>query len=155
VDNALKSQVGLAMGIFEMGDLAGNDVGWRLRQGLNLVGENATGRVVGERYSSLADSLCERGWFGQKTKQGWYKYDPSAPRKPLESADTLQLIEEHRNAMGIAPRVISDDEIVERCMYALVNEGFRILDEGIAAGPADIDVVYVNGYGFPRYRGGP
>lgn len=155
VDRVLKTNVGMAMGFFEMSDLAGNDVGWRLRQGFNLIGENASGRLPHLRYSCLSDKLCERGWFGQKTSRGWYLYDPAAPRKPLENPDTLQLIRDHRSTMGTTERQVSDQEVVERTLYAMVNEGYRILEEGIAAGPADIDVVYVYGYGFPRYRGGP
>mmetsp|Transcript_24821 Transcript_24821/g.25449 ORF Transcript_24821/g.25449 Transcript_24821/m.25449 type:complete len:716 (-) Transcript_24821:46-2193(-) len=154
VDRALKS-VGMAMGFFEMSDLAGGDVGWRLRLGYNLVGENATGRKPNVRYSSMADKMCDQGWFGQKTKKGWYLYDPSAPRKPLENIDTLNLIENHRRDSGITARTITDQEVIERCLYSLFNEGCRILEEGIAASPADIDVVYIYGYGFPRYRGGP
>lgn len=155
IDGVLKSRIGMAMGFFEMCDLAGNDVGWRLRKGMNLVGDNASGRDPSKRYSALGDQLCDREWFGQKTGKGWYLYDPSAPRKPVENADVQKLIEEHRKSIGIPPREISDSEIIERTLYALVNEGFRILEEGIAQGPPDIDVVYVYGYGFPRYRGGP
>lgn len=154
VDRVLKS-IGMAMGFFEMSDLAGGDVGWRLRKGYNLVGENASGRKPNVRYTSMPDKMCDQGWFGQKTQQGWYKYDPSAPRKPLENPNALNLIEQHRNENGIIAREIPDQEILERCLYSLVNEGCRILEEEIANGPADIDVVYVYGYGFPRYRGGP
>lgn len=154
VDRVLKS-IGMAMGFFEMSDLAGGDVGWRLRLGYNLVGDNATGRKPNVRYSSMADKMCDQGWFGQKTKKGWYLYDPSAPRKPLENVDALNLIEKHRQDSGINPRTVTDQEVIERCLYSLFNEGCRILEEGIASSPADIDVVYIYGYGFPRYRGGP
>jgi 3-hydroxyacyl-CoA dehydrogenase len=86
----------MAMGFFEMSDLAGGDVGWRLRKGYNLVGDNASGRKPNVRYSSMPVKMCDQGWFGQKTQKGWYSYDPSAPRKPLENADALNLIETHR-----------------------------------------------------------
>ena len=99
------------------------------------------------RYAALADKVCEQGWFGQKTKKGWYSYAKD-PRKPTECDETMALIEKHRADSGIVTRDISDDEIVERCMYSMVNEGFKILEERIAERPEDIDVVYTNGYGM-------
>jgi 3-hydroxyacyl-CoA dehydrogenase len=98
--------------------------------------------------------LCEAGRFGQKTGAGWYRYE-AGKRDPIPDDATTKLIEQFRAAQGITPRTIGDDEIVERCIFALVNEGARILEEGIAARASDIDIVYLNGYGFPLRRGGP
>ena len=105
-------------------------------------------------YSRIADRICERGRFGQKTGKGFYKYEPGS-RKPLPDPEVDSLIEKYRSEIGIKPRSISDEEIVERCIYALVNEGAYILDEGIALRASDIDMVYLTGYGFPPFRGGP
>ena len=106
------------------------------------------------RYSRVADSLCEQGRFGQKTGSGFYRYEAGS-RDPHEDPEVLALIEACARQDGIARKAISDEEIVQRTMYALVNEGARILDEGIACRASDIDVIYVNGYGFPAHRGGP
>lgn len=154
VDAVMKDKIGMAMGIFEMSDLSGNDVTWRLRQSFGLTGNKMTTNA-GVRYCDLPDKLCEKGWFGQKSKHGWYKYDPSSPRKPIESSDTMALIDDHRRDEGIVARTISDEEILQRCLYSLFNEGLKILEEGISKGPEDIDMVFVYGYGFPRYKGGP
>jgi 3-hydroxyacyl-CoA dehydrogenase len=105
-------------------------------------------------YSRIGDRLFELKRFGQKTGSGYYRYEKGS-RAPLPDADTEKLIVECRGAASIQPRTISDSEIVERCIYALVNEGARILEEGIAARAVDIDMVYLAGYGFPAYRGGP
>ncbi|NQW08807.1 MAG: enoyl-CoA hydratase/isomerase family protein [Alphaproteobacteria bacterium] len=138
---------GFAMGPFTMADLAGNDVGWRVRQ--------AQGRPNNRRYSgTIADAICEMGRFGQKTGAGWYKYQ-GGDRTPIPDPDVEALIEKTSADLGITRRAISDQEILERCLYPLVNEGAKILDEGIALRASDIDVVWVHGYGFPRYRGGP
>jgi 3-hydroxyacyl-CoA dehydrogenase len=146
VDSALE-RFGMAMGPFAMNDLAGNDISWLDRK-RRLV-ENPS-----YRSPSFADELCERGWFGQKTGQGWYRYEPGdRSRRPNPEAD--RLIEDWRARNAIVPRAIADEEIVERCIYALVNEGAKILDEGIAQRSSDIDTVYVSGYGFPAHRGGP
>ena len=102
----------------------------------------------------VADKLCEAGRFGQKTGAGWYRYQ-AGKRDAIPDPVTEQLIAEYRAANGITPRKVSDEEVVERCIYALVNEGARILAEGIAARAGDIDLVYLNGYGFPTHRGGP
>jgi 3-hydroxyacyl-CoA dehydrogenase len=102
----------------------------------------------------VADKLCERGHFGQKTGAGWYRY-PEGSRSPVPDQEVEQLIEECARTAGIARRKITPEEIVERTVYALVNEGARILEEGYALRASDIDVVYVHGYGFPAYRGGP
>jgi 3-hydroxyacyl-CoA dehydrogenase len=146
VDKAL-TDFGLAMGPFAMGDLAGNDVGWYVRK-----------RRMKERpefiYSKIPDRICELGRFGQKTGAGYYKYDAGS-RIAVPDPIVEKLIADYRKEAGIAPRAIDAREIVERCMFALANEGARILEEGIALRAVDIDMVYLTGYGFPRYRGGP
>jgi len=146
VDGALQ-RWGMAMGPFAMYDMAGNDIGWEIRK-----------RRAKERpdmvYSKVADRICERGWFGQKAGRGWYRYE-KGNRKPIPDPEVEKLLEEHRNELGVKPRKIPDDEIVERCVFALANEGARILEEGIALRASDIDMVYLTGYGFPPYRGGP
>jgi 3-hydroxyacyl-CoA dehydrogenase len=106
------------------------------------------------RYSKTADLLCEMGRFGQKTGAGWYDYKPGK-RDAIPSPVVNEMIEKHRAALGITPRKISDQEIVGRLVYALVNEGAKILEEGIALRASDIDMVYLTGYGFPLFRGGP
>lgn len=146
VDNALQ-KFGLAMGPYRMGDLAGLDIGWATRK-------RKAAEAGVEMTPNVADKLCEAGRFGQKTGAGWYRYE-AGKRDPIPDPVTEQLITEYRAANGITPRPVSDAEIVERCMYALVNEGARILEEGIAARASDIDIVYLNGYGHPLHRGGP
>ena len=146
IDGALQ-KFGLAMGPFRMGDLAGLDIGWATRK--RKAAEAGT-----EMKPIVADKLCEAGRFGQKTGAGWYRYE-AGNRTPLPDSVTEQLIADYRAAHGITPRKIGDEEIVERCIFALVNEGARILEEGIAARASDIDLVYLNGYGFPLHRGGP
>ncbi|WP_395700005.1 3-hydroxyacyl-CoA dehydrogenase NAD-binding domain-containing protein [Aquabacterium sp.] len=146
VDGALQ-KFGLAMGPFRMGDLAGLDIGWATRK-------RKAAEAGVEMKPIIADKLCEAGRFGQKTGAGWYRYE-AGKRDPIPDPVTEQLIADYRAAAGITPRKISDEEVVERCIYALVNEGARILDEGIAARASDIDIVYLNGYGFPLHRGGP
>jgi 3-hydroxyacyl-CoA dehydrogenase len=146
VDRALE-QFGMAMGPFRMSDLAGNDVGWRIRQRRYVEKPHVT-------YSRIADRLCEQGRFGQKTGAGWYRYERGR-RDALPDPAADAIIAAYRAAIGSTPRSIGDREIVDRCILALVNEGARIVDDGIAERASDIDVVYVAGYGFPRYRGGP
>jgi 3-hydroxyacyl-CoA dehydrogenase len=146
VDRALE-KFGMAMGPFRMSDLAGNDVGWYIRKRRYV----ETPQLV---YSHLADRLCELGRFGQKTGLGWYRYEPGR-RDALPDPAVDALIASYRTEHGMAPRKIADQEIVDRCIYALVNEGARILEDGIASRASDIDVVYLTGYGFPLYRGGP
>jgi 3-hydroxyacyl-CoA dehydrogenase len=146
VDKAME-KFGMAMGPFRMGDLAGNDVGWYIRKRRYLEKPNL-------RYSKTADLLCELGRFGQKTGAGWYDYVPGK-RDAIPSKTVTDMIEKHRADLGITPRKISDDEIVHRLVYALVNEGAKIVDEGIALRASDIDMVYLTGYGFPLHRGGP
>ena len=146
VDGALQ-KFGLAMGPFRMGDLAGLDIGWAGRK--RRAAENP-----GAYTPVVADRICEAGRFGQKTGAGWYRYE-AGKRDPIPDPVVEGLIADFRKGKGITPRKISDDEVVERCMFALVNEGARILEEGIAARASDIDIVYLNGYGFPLHRGGP
>jgi len=139
---------GFAMGPFRVSDLAGLDVGWYIRK------RQAATRPTHLRYSKVADQICEMGRFGQKTNAGWYRYEPGN-RTPIPDPQIEELIVKASFEAGIQRREISDQEILERCMYALVNTGARILEEGIALRACDIDIVYVYGYGFPRYRGGP
>ena len=146
VDRALE-KFGMAMGPFRMSDLAGNDVGWYIRKRRYVEKPDVV-------YSRIADRLCELGRFGQKTGLGWYRYEPGR-RDALPDPAVDALIASYRAELGNAPRKISDQEIVDRCIYALVNEGARILEDGIALRASDIDVVYLTGYGFPLYRGGP
>jgi 3-hydroxyacyl-CoA dehydrogenase len=146
VDKAME-KFGMAMGPFRMGDLAGNDVGWYIRKRRYLEKPNL-------RYSKTADLLCEVGRFGQKTSAGWYDYVPGK-RDAIPSKIVTDMIEKHRADIGVTPRKISDDEIVHRLVYALVNEGAKIVEEGIAMRASDIDMVYLTGYGFPLHRGGP
>jgi len=146
IDGALQ-KFGLAMGPFRMGDLAGLDIGWATRK-------RKAAEAGVDMQPIVADKLCEAGRFGQKTGAGWYRYE-AGNRTPLPDSVTEQLIADYRATHGITPRKISDEEIVERCIFALVNEGARILEEGIAARASDIDLVYLNGYGFPLHRGGP
>jgi 3-hydroxyacyl-CoA dehydrogenase len=146
VDKAIE-KFGFAMGPFRMGDLAGNDVGWYIRKRRYQEKPNM-------RYSKTADLLCELGRFGQKTGAGWYDYVPGK-RDAIPSKLVEDMIAKHREELGVKPRKISDDEIVHRLVYALVNEGAKIVDEGIALRASDIDMVYLTGYGFPLHRGGP
>jgi 3-hydroxyacyl-CoA dehydrogenase len=146
VDQAAEA-FGFAMGPFRMGDLAGNDIGWYIRKRRAI-------ESPGMLYSKTADVLCEQGRFGQKTGAGWYDYKPG-DRTAYPSQLVDDMVVAHSAELGITRRAIPDTEIVERLMYALVNEGARILDEGIAMRASDIDMVYLTGYGFPLYRGGP
>ena len=146
IDRAMES-FGFAMGPFRMSDLAGNDVAWYIRK-----------RRYVERpeliYSKAADILCENGRFGQKTGAGWYDYHPG-DRTPHPSEWVREMVISHSRTIGVERRTVSDEEIVERLVYALVNEAAYILEEGIAQRASDIDVVYLMGYGFPMHRGGP
>lgn len=146
VDKAME-KFGMAMGPFRMGDLAGNDIGWAIRK-------RRYQEKPDMKYSKTADLLCEKGRFGQKTGAGWYDYVPGK-RDAIPNAEVVKMIEDHRASLGITPRKISDEEIVQRLVYALVNEAAHILEEGIASRASDIDMVYLMGYGFPIYRGGP
>ncbi len=146
IDGALQ-KFGMAMGPFRMGDLAGLDIGWATRK-------RKASEAGLPMTPVVADKLCEAGRFGQKTGAGWYRYE-AGKRDPIPDAVTEALITEYRAANGIKARKISDAEVIERCIFALVNEGARILQEGIAARASDIDIAYLNGYGFPLHRGGP
>jgi 3-hydroxyacyl-CoA dehydrogenase len=146
VDAALQ-EFGMAMGPFRVGDLAGLDIGWALRK-------RRAAEVPERDFSNVSDDLCEAGRFGQKTGAGWYRYEAGS-RNPIPDPKVTAIIEQYRRQKGITPREVSPQEIVERCVYALINEGARILADGIAQRSSDIDLVYLNGYGFPAYRGGP
>ena len=146
VDKAIE-KFGFAMGPFRMGDLAGNDIGWAIRKRRYL-------EKPGMKYSKTADLLCEMGRYGQKTGAGWYDYKPGK-RDAIPSAVVVEMVEKHRQSLGITPRKISDEEIVQRLVFAMVNEASHILEEGIASKASDIDMVYLTGYGFPLWRGGP
>ena len=146
IDRAIE-KFGFAMGPFRMSDLAGNDVGWYIRK-----------RRYAEhpdlQYPKIADRLCELGRFGQKTGAGWYRY-AAGKRDALPDPAVDELIAAHRKEIGVSPRKLDDDEIVHRLAFALVNEGAKILEEGIALRASDIDMIYLTGYGFPLWRGGP
>jgi 3-hydroxyacyl-CoA dehydrogenase len=146
VDRAIE-KFGFAMGPFRMGDLAGNDIGWAIRKRRYVEKPDL-------RYSKTADLLCEMGRYGQKTGAGWYDY-AAGKRDAIPSDVVVKMVEEHRKTLGITPRKISDEEIVQRLVYSLVNEAAKILEEGIASKASDIDMVYLTGYGFPLWRGGP
>jgi 3-hydroxyacyl-CoA dehydrogenase len=146
VDRALEG-FGMAMGPFRVADLAGNDVGWYIRKRRHAENPDF-------RYPRVADRICELGRFGQKTGAGWYRYEPGK-REALPDPAVEEIIVAYRKEIGAAPRAISPDEIVERAVLALVDEGAKILEEGIAQRASDIDLVYLLGYGFPAFRGGP
>ena len=139
--DAVVTKFGMPMGPFAMGDLAGLDIGWRSRKDRGI-------------KSEIADALCEAGRFGQKTGKGYYKYEQGS-RSPLPDPEVEKLIDETLAKLGLKRREISDEEILERMVYPMINEGARILEEKIAARPSDIDVVWLYGYGWPIYRGGP
>ena len=137
--DAVVTRFGFPMGPYAMGDLAGLDVGWRIRQGRGTT-------------APISDALCEAGRFGQKTGAGYYKYEGRTPT-PDPAVDAI--IAEQQRKVGVNPRTIADDEIFERMFYPMINEGARILEEGIASRPSDIDVIWMNGYGWPSWTGGP
>jgi 3-hydroxyacyl-CoA dehydrogenase len=146
IDGAIEA-FGFAMGPFRMSDLAGNDIGWHIRKRRYTERPDVT-------YSKIGDRLCELGRFGQKTGAGWYDYvqgDRNAHPSPLVAG----MLSDHRREIGIEQRKIGDEEICQRLVYSLVNEGAHILEEGIAQRASDIDVIYLTGYGFPLWRGGP
>jgi 3-hydroxyacyl-CoA dehydrogenase len=146
VDSAL-TEFGMAMGVFAVDDLAGIDVAWRVRQELKHFAE------PGARRPRVQDKLFELGRYGQKAGRGWYRY--GGDRKPLPDPEVIELIKAASAEAGITRRSFTSQEIIERLIYALINEGAKLLEEGYALRAADIDVVYVNGYGFPAWRGGP
>jgi 3-hydroxyacyl-CoA dehydrogenase len=146
VDGAIE-RWGFSMGPFRMGDLAGNDVGWYIRKRRYLEKPDL-------RYSKTADLLCEMGRYGQKTSAGWYDYKPG-DRTAYPSAVVDEMLVKERARLGVTPRKVSDEEIVNRLVLSLVNEGAQLLDEGIALRASDIDIIYLTGYGLARFRGGP
>jgi len=146
IDGALTGW-GLAMGPFTMGDMAGGDIGWETRKRRRAEDPNFA-------FSRIPDLVYEKGRYGLKTGKGWYRYEQGS-RTPLPDPEIAALIEDYRNSLGLPRRDIGDEEIVGRCLFALANEAARILEEGIALRASDVDAVYLTGYGFPRYRGGP
>uniref|UniRef100_A0A8C3TDB7 Peroxisomal bifunctional enzyme n=1 Tax=Chelydra serpentina TaxID=8475 RepID=A0A8C3TDB7_CHESE len=159
VDQALEG-FGFNMGPFRMSDLAGLDVGWRSRKGQGLTGPKLApgtpARLRGRRrYSPLPDLLCENGRYGQKNGMGWYQYEKPGARIANPDPWLHNFLIGYRVAHHIKARFIDKEEILERCLYTLINEGFQILDDGIASAPEDIDVIYIHGYGWPKHRGGP
>ncbi|WP_269584557.1 3-hydroxyacyl-CoA dehydrogenase NAD-binding domain-containing protein [Roseibium sp. Sym1] len=145
IDTAMRG-FGFAMGPYQVADLAGLDISWAANK------RRAATRPAEERYIPIADRLCENGWFGRKTGQGFYIYDDDGPRPNPEA---LAVIDTEREQAGVSPRKFTAEDIVSRFMTAMIAEGTRVLEEGIALRPIDIDAVFLNGYGFPRFRGGP
>ncbi|MFM0369877.1 3-hydroxyacyl-CoA dehydrogenase NAD-binding domain-containing protein [Paraburkholderia aspalathi] len=139
---------GFPMGPFQVVDLAGGDIGWAARK------RRAATRNPNARYVQIADRLCERGWFGQKTGRGFYLY-PEGSRSGAPDPEVEAIIDAERERAGITPRTFTDEEIMRRYMAAMINEGANVVHEGIALRPLDVDVTFLYGYGFPRYRGGP
>ena len=144
IDRAMTG-FGFAMGPFAVSDLAGLDIGWAMRK------RRAPDRPTQERYAEFADRICEQGWFGRKTGRGFYLYSDQSGANP----EVEGIIAAERAAKGITPRVFEDGEIVDRYMTAMIAEGARVLADGIALRPVDIDAVFLFGYGFPRHHGGP
>ncbi|AXK56175.1 3-hydroxyacyl-CoA dehydrogenase NAD-binding domain-containing protein [Pseudomonas protegens] len=147
IDQVLRD-FGFPMGPFQVADLAGGDIGWATRQ------RKAASRDPRARYVQIADRLCERGWFGQKTGRGYYLY-AQGPRSASQDPEVLAIIDAERARVGITPRAFSNAEILRRYMAAMINEGANVVHEGIALRPLDVDITLIHGYGFPRYRGGP
>ncbi|GJH08244.1 enoyl-CoA hydratase/isomerase family protein [Caballeronia novacaledonica] len=147
IDRVLR-EFGFPMGPFQVSDLAGGDIGWATRK------RRAATRDPRARYVQIADRICERGWFGQKTGRGYYLY-PDGARSGVPDPEVEAIIDAERERAGIAPRAFTDDEIIRRYMAAMINEGANVVHEGIALRPLDVDVTFLYGYGFPRHRGGP
>ena len=147
IDQAVRN-FGFPMGPFQVSDLAGGDIGWATRK------RRAATRDPKARYVHVADKLCERGWFGQKTGRGWYRY-PEGSRTGQPDPEVLAIVDEERAKSGITPRTFTDEEIIRRYMAAMINEGANVVHQRIALRPLDVDVTFVHGYGFPRFRGGP
>ncbi|CAH1781961.1 unnamed protein product [Owenia fusiformis] len=161
VDSVIKD-FGIPIGAFEVSDLSGLDIGWRIRkeryEKLEKSGKkhDPNARFInGERFSPLGDTLCEKGRFGRKTGMGWYRYEKPGAKEPFIDAEITTLLEDYSKKHNITRRKISPQEIFERCFYPLINEGFKVLEDGIATRPEDIDVIWINGYGWPKYTGGP
>ncbi|MGF6445238.1 3-hydroxyacyl-CoA dehydrogenase NAD-binding domain-containing protein [Paraburkholderia youngii] len=147
IDAAVRA-FGLPMGPFQVVDLAGGDIGWAARK------RRAATRDPNARYVQIADRLCERGWFGQKTGRGFYLY-PEGSRGGMPDPEVEAIIDAERKRAGVTPRSFTDEQIIRRYMAAMINEGANVVHEGIALRPLDVDVTLLYGYGFPRYRGGP
>ena len=147
IDAAMR-EFGYPMGPFQVSDLAGGDIGWATRK------RRAATRDPKARYVQIADRICERGWFGQKTGRGYYLY-PEGSRTGVPDPEVLQIIDAERVRANIQPRALTPELIVRKYMAAMVNEGANVVHQGIALRPLDVDVTFVHGYGFPRYRGGP
>jgi 3-hydroxyacyl-CoA dehydrogenase len=147
IDEAVRG-FGYPMGPFQVTDLAGGDIGWATRK------RRAATRDPKARYVEVADRICERGWFGQKTGRGFYLY-PQGARVGQADPEVLAIVDAERQKKGIAPRKFTAEEIMRRYMAAMVNEGAKVVEEGIALRPLDVDVTFLSGYGFPRFRGGP
>ena len=147
IDRAVRS-FGYPMGPFQVSDLAGGDIGWATRK------RKAATRDPKARYVQIADRICERGWFGQKTQRGYYLY-PEGARVGEPDAEVLAIIDAERQRAGVTPRSFSEDEIMRRYMAAMINEGANVVHQRIALRPLDVDVTFLHGYGFPRFRGGP
>ncbi|MEM7668442.1 MAG: 3-hydroxyacyl-CoA dehydrogenase NAD-binding domain-containing protein, partial [Pseudomonadota bacterium] len=147
IDRALTG-FGMAMGPFAVRDLAGLDIGWARRKA------TAKDRDPGQRYSRIGDLICQRGWFGQKSGRGFYRYETGS-RTPIPDPEVEKLIHDEARLNTIVRRHLTDAEIIDRCLLTIVNEGAKILAEGVAQRSSDIDLVWTNGYGFPRWRGGP
>ncbi|RUP32784.1 MAG: 3-hydroxyacyl-CoA dehydrogenase, partial [Curvibacter sp.] len=147
IDQAVRD-FGYPMGPFQVSDLAGGDIGWATRK------RRAATRDPKARYVQIADRICERGWFGQKTARGYYLY-PNGARVGSPDPEVLSIVDAERERAGITPRAFSNEEIMRRYMAAMVNEGANVVHQGIALRPLDVDVTFVYGYGFPRFRGGP
>lgn len=154
---------GMALGPFEVSDVAGNDIGYNIRREKGLIRDPKTGqvgknRLQGMRYTEIADEMVEKlGRLGQKVQKGWYNYDKKVGkgRKPINSMEMQQLLDKYSKDSPCKGTRLEKDEIVQRVLFPLVNEGFKILEEGIASDPSDIDIIYLYGYGWPAYRGGP
>lgn len=147
IDAAVRA-FGYPMGPFQVTDLAGGDIGWATRK------RRAATRNPAARYVEVADRVCENGWFGQKTGRGFYLY-PQGARVGQPDPEVLAIVDAERAKKGVAPRSFSNEEIMRRYMASMVNEGAKVVEEGIALRPLDVDVTFISGYGFPRYRGGP
>lgn len=147
IDAAVRS-FGYPMGPFQVTDLAGGDIGWATRK------RRAATRNPAARYVEIADRICERGWFGQKTGRGFYLY-PEGARVGQPDPEVLAIVDAERQKKGVTPRTFTEAEILRRYMAAMVNEGAKVVEEGIALRPLDVDVTFMSGYGFPRHRGGP
>jgi 3-hydroxyacyl-CoA dehydrogenase len=151
IDEAVRG-FGYPMGPFQVTDLAGGDIGWATRK-RRRAAALASGAPKA-RYVEVADRICERGWFGQKTGRGFYRY-PQGSRVGQPDPEVLAIVDAERAKKGVTPRKFTQDEIMRRYMAAMVNEGAKVVEEGIALRPLDVDVTFLSGYGFPRHRGGP